>query len=131
MNAFISYTVKYKIQVPYKMVHAGRGLALDKVFGRWQDSFDRKAEVDRRCPETFVIIDYHTIKEKKCFSRIFVAFKTCVDGFLAGCRPYLSIDSAFLTGMFKGQLAIVCGVDGHNLLFLVAFAVMECESGDN
>ena len=80
---------KYKIQVPYKRVHAGRGLALDKVFGKWQDSFDMlfrwKAEVEKRCPNSVVIIDYHTIKEKKCFSRIFVAFKACVDGFLGGC----------------------------------------------
>lgn len=118
---------KYKCQIPYKRVYAGRELALDKVYGRSQDSFDMlfrwKVEVERRCPESVVIIEYHTINEKRCFSRIFVAFKACVDGFLGGCRPYLSIDSTFLTGMFKGQLATACAVDGHNWLFLVAFTM--------
>jgi hypothetical protein len=41
------------------------------------------------------------------------AMKPCIDGFLSGCRPYLAIDSAFLTGKFKGQLASATAVDGH------------------
>ena len=27
-----------------------------------------------------------------CFKRIFVALKPCIDGFLAGCRPYIGVD---------------------------------------
>jgi hypothetical protein len=100
-------------------VHADRKLVVDKVFGKWQDNFDVlfrwwKAEVERRCPGSVVVIEYHQINEKRCFRRLFVAFKSCVDRFLRGCRPYLSIDSTFLTGMFKGQLAAACVIDGHN-----------------
>jgi hypothetical protein len=43
----------------------------------------------------------------------------------------LAIDSIFLTGMFKGQLATACVVDAHNWLFPVVYAVMECENSDN
>jgi hypothetical protein len=42
------------------------------------------------------------VKEKKRFNRLFFALKACVDGFLGGCRPYLAVDSTFLTGRFRG-----------------------------
>uniref|UniRef100_A0A0A8YWE7 Uncharacterized protein n=1 Tax=Arundo donax TaxID=35708 RepID=A0A0A8YWE7_ARUDO len=45
---------------------------------------------------------------------VFVALKPCVDIFLNGCCPFLSIDSTILTGKFGGQLAISCAIDGHN-----------------
>ena len=45
----------------------------------------------------------------------FMALKPCIDGFKAGCRPYLSIDSSFLTGKLNGlqcfgwtQLDVTC-----------------------
>jgi hypothetical protein len=126
---------KHNIHVHYKRVHAGRILALEKVFGKWHESFDTldrwKAEVQKRCPSSVVIIEYHTMEEKNYFSRIFVALKASEDGFFGGCRPYLAIDSTFLTGMFKGQLVIACAVDAHNWLFLVVYAIMECENSDN
>jgi hypothetical protein len=57
--------------------------------------------------------------------------KPCVQGFLNGCRPYLAIDMTFLTGRFKGQLATVVAVDGHNWMYPVAFGVMDSETNDN
>jgi hypothetical protein len=46
-------------------------------------------------------------------------------------QTILAIDSTFLTSMFKGQLVIACAVDAHNWLFLVVYAIMECENSDN
>lgn len=37
-----------------------------------------------------------------CFKRIFVALKPCIDGFLAGCIPYLGVDATRLTGKYTG-----------------------------
>jgi hypothetical protein len=71
------------------VVQARRVLALEKFFGKWQKSFDMlyrwKDEVQKRCPGTMIIIEYHIVEEKNYFSRIFIAFKACVDGFLGGC----------------------------------------------
>jgi hypothetical protein len=50
---------------------------------------------------TTVAIDREVVKGKQCFRRIFVALKPCVDGFLNGCRPFLSIDSTVLTSTLK------------------------------
>ena len=41
------------------------------------------------------------------------------------------MDSTFLNGRFKRQLCVACVVDGHNLMCLVAFGVIETESNKN
>jgi hypothetical protein len=63
------------------------------------------------------------VDDKIRFRRFFFALKPCIDGFLAGCRPYLAIDNTFLTDKYKGQFASACVVDGHKWLYLVCFRV--------
>jgi hypothetical protein len=45
---------KYKIDIPYQTVYNGRKRATDKLFGKWNDSFDLlyrfKAEIELRSP---------------------------------------------------------------------------------
>ena len=57
--------------------------------------------------------------------------KACVDGFLRGCRPYLVVDSTFLNGKFRGQLCVVCAVDGHNWIYLVVVGVIDLKTNEN
>ncbi|WVZ90494.1 LOW QUALITY PROTEIN: hypothetical protein U9M48_036792 [Paspalum notatum var. saurae] len=90
-----------------------------------------KAQIESCSPSSSVIIDHHTINGKIRFRRLFFALKPCIEGFLSGCRPYLAIDSTFLTGRFKGQLASASAVDGHNWLYPVAFGVFDSETNDN
>ena len=108
----------HKIVVPYKRVYKCKNLAMDKIYGHWDKSFDNlyrlKAQLEESSPGSFLVIDNHTINNKIGFNRLFFALKPCVDGFFRGCRPYLVVDSIFLTGRFRGQLCIVCAVDGHN-----------------
>ena len=96
----------HKVSVPYKRVYMGKVLALKQLYGDWESSFDNlyrfKEKVESTCPGSIVVIDHHTINEKIRFRRFFLAFKPCIEGFLSGCRPYLAIDSTFLTGKFKG-----------------------------
>ncbi len=90
-----------------------------------------KAEIEKRSPGSIVEIEYDVINEKHRFSRMFVALKPCIDGFLNGCRPYLGIDSTVLTGKWRGQLASAIGIDGHNWMFPVAYAVFGSETKEN
>ena len=71
------------------------------------------------------------VDDKIIFRRFFFALKPCIDGFLACCRPYLAIDSTFLTGKYKGQLASACVVDGHKWLYHVCFGVFDSETTEN
>jgi hypothetical protein len=52
---------------------------------------------------------------------MFVALKPCIEGFHGGCRPYLAVDSTFLTDRFKGQLASATAIDGHNWMYPICF----------
>ena len=109
---------KYLIKLSYWIVYNGRGLALDEILGKWEDSFDYafafKAEIERKAPGSIVEIDCEKVGSKMRFSKMFVALRPCIDGFKNGCRPYLGIDSTALTGRWKGQLAAAIGIDGHN-----------------
>ena len=49
-------------------------------------------------PASLVDIEYEPVGKKMRFTRMFVALKDCVDGFLYGCRPFLGVDSTHLTG---------------------------------
>jgi len=59
------------------------------------------------------------IGKKNRFKRVFVALKPCIDGFLAGCRPFVGVDASFMNGKYTGQLASATGVDGHNWLTIL------------
>jgi hypothetical protein len=106
---------------------------MDQLFEKWFDSFNNlyrfKAQIETSCPGSLVAIDHHTIDEKIRFNRIFFAMKPC--GFLRGCRPYLAVDSTFLTGKFRGQLCTACAVDGHNWMHPVAVGVIDSETTEN
>ena len=126
---------KFKVVVPYKRVYNGKELAHSQLFGDWRSSFDNlyrfKLQIEESCPGSFVVIDHHTINNKIRFNRLFFAMKPCIDGFLQGCRPYLSVDSTFLTGKFRGQLCVACAVDGHNWMYPVAVGVIDSEINEN
>lgn len=126
---------KYQVDVSYFKVWAGKEACLEQIQGSWVESFDRlfnfKAEVEKRCPGSLVEIDYKENKGKHQFSKLFVALKPCIDGFLQGCRPYLGIDSTFLIGKYRGQLAAATAIDGHNWMFPVAYGIFESEAAEN
>ena len=128
---------KYKVDIPYQTVYNGTKRAADKLFGKWDDSFDWlyrfKAEIELRSPGSVVEID--TINDpndgKIRFSRFFCAFKASIDGFVNGCRPYLSVDSTALNGMWNGHMPAALGLDGHNWMFPVAFGLFDSETKEN
>ena len=57
---------KYGVEVPYDRCYNGKEMALDKIYGKYSDSFQLlysfKAEVERASPGSLVEIDRHTVE---------------------------------------------------------------------
>ena len=90
-----------------------------------------KAALEETCPGSIVEIDCKKINEKMHFSRMFVCIKHVLMFFLSGCRPYLGVDSTHLTRKYNGQLAATTAVDGHNLMYPVAYVIFGKETNAN
>ena len=126
---------QYHLKLSYYVIWDGGNMAVEQLKGKWDDSFEHafsfKAEVEKTNPESLVDIEYEQVGKKMRFTRMFVALKACVDGFLNGCRPFLGVDSTHLTGKWKGQLASATSIDGHNWMFSVCYGVFGSETTEN
>jgi len=125
----------FGIKLKYSKAWSGLKLALDQIHGKYEESFQLlfnwTAHLEQASPGSYVQIEVEKVGNKKRFKRIFVALKPCIDGFLAGCRPFVGVDASFLHGKYTGQLASATGVDGHNWLYHIAYAVFDSETEDN
>ena len=125
----------YGIKLKYSKAWSGLKVALDQIHGKYEESFhllfNWAAQLEISSPGSRVEIELEKVGKKNRFKRIFVALKPCIDGFLAGCRPFVGVDASFLNGKYTGQLASAIGVDGHNWLYHIAFGVFHSETEDN
>jgi hypothetical protein len=125
----------FGIKLKYSKAWSGLKVALDQIHGKYEESFQLlfnwAAQLQQSSPGSFVEIEVDKIGKKNRFKRVFVALKPCIDGFLAGCRPFIGVDASFLHGKYTGQLASATGVDGHNWLYHIAYAVFDSETEDN
>ena len=125
----------HKCIIHYDTICRGRQIALRELYGKWEESFQLlfnwRAEVLKRCPGSVIEIGIKEVDGNFYFHRFFCALKPCIEGFLEGCRPYLSIDSTTLNGRWNGHLAAACGIDGHNWMYPVAFGFIDGETTDN
>jgi hypothetical protein len=126
---------EHKCVIHYDTVWKGRKIALQELYGNWEESFQMlfnwRAEVVRRSPGSVVEIGLQMVDDKLYFHRFFCALKPCIDGFLEGCRPYLAIDSTALNGRWNGHLAAACAIDGHNWMYPIAVGFIDGETTDN
>jgi len=93
--------------------------------------FSWRAEVLKRSPGSVIEIDLKKVDGKVYFHRFFCALSPCIEGFLEGCRPYLSVDSTALNGRWNGHLAAAVAIDGHNWMYPLAFGFIDGETIDN
>jgi hypothetical protein len=127
----------YEVEVGYNTVWKGKQLALDSIFGSWEESFQSlfrfRAALLESSPDTIFEIAMKNDPDSDgiMFDKLFLAMKPCIDGFLQGCRPYLGIDATHLNGRYKGQLATATAIDGNNWMYPVAWALFESETTDN
>ncbi|XP_066333551.1 uncharacterized protein [Miscanthus floridulus] len=125
----------HKVTIAYDIVWRGKDRALAEVYGKWEESFELlfrwKAEVMKRSPGSVMEIEVLEVDGQVYFHHFLYALKPCIDGFLEGCMPHLSIDATTLNGRWNGHLAAAIAVDGHNWMYPVAYGFIVSETTDN
>ncbi|WVZ96919.1 hypothetical protein U9M48_042499, partial [Paspalum notatum var. saurae] len=126
---------EHNCKIHYDTVWKGRQKALVELHGSWEESFQMlfnwRAEVMARSPGSVIEIDVKEEDGQVHFHKFFCALGPCIEGFLEGCRTYLSIDSTALNGRLNGHLAAATAIDGHNWMYPVAFGFIDGETEDN
>ena len=57
-------------------------------------------------------IDY-LLEDDRAFQRMFVSFKSYIQGFKMGCKPFLGLDG-YLQSKYLGTLLVATILDGNN-----------------
>ncbi|XP_020106676.1 uncharacterized protein LOC109722909 [Ananas comosus] len=126
---------KYHVDLTYSKIFRGKEMALSKIHGHWEYSYQRiydfKEEIGRRNSGSHVEIKLQVINEEHHFQRVFLAFGPCIQGFLNGCRPYIALDGCHLKGKHRGVLISATSIDGNKSIFPVAFGVVESENSNS
>jgi hypothetical protein len=126
---------EHKCQIHCDTVWKGRQIAMEELFGSWQQSFQMlfnwRAEVLHRSRGSIIEIDIKQVDGQLYFHRYFCALSPCIEGFLEDCRPYISIDSTTFNGRWNGHMATATAIDGHNWMYPLAFGYIDGETIDN
>jgi len=125
----------FGIKLKYSKAWSGLQQALNNIHGKCEESFQLlfnwAAQIELSSPGSRVQIELEKVGKKNRFKRVFVALKPCIDGFLAGCRPFIGVDASCLNDKYTGQLASATGVDGHNWLYHIAYGIFYSKIEDN
>ncbi|CAN1128669.1 hypothetical protein LINPERHAP2_LOCUS4776 [Linum perenne] len=70
-------------------------------------------------------------KEDGVFKRMYCCLGTCKEGFLAGCRKFISIHGHLLKTIYHGQLLLVISLNANNGIFPIAYVIARVENEDN
>ncbi|RYR31554.1 hypothetical protein Ahy_B01g056363 [Arachis hypogaea] len=65
------------------------------------------------------------------FEKMYVCLEGCKKGFLAGCRPLIGLDGAFLKTRHGGQILSAIGQDANNHIYVIAYAIVPVENTEN
>ncbi|XP_057969478.1 uncharacterized protein LOC131158630 [Malania oleifera] len=125
---------KYQYHVSYRKVWLEKQMAVSRVFGDWDISYQLLPKwMHAMCetnPGTKVkwawteILDANNVAILTC---VFWSFATSIEGF-RHCPPVLCVDGTHLYRKYKGKLLIAMAPDANQQIFPVAFAIVEEES---
>ena len=65
------------------------------------------------------------------FTRLYVAYVACIEGFCIGYRSLIFLDRTFLKDHYKGTFLAATAYDGDKELFSLVFCVRDIENVKN
>ncbi|CAN7131937.1 unnamed protein product [Brassica rapa subsp. narinosa] len=70
------------------------------------------------------------VGEDKRFQRLFLSFRSCINGFLTGCRPLLFLDAIPFKSRYHEILLTASALDGDDGVLPVALALVDVETDE-
>ncbi|XP_074283613.1 uncharacterized protein LOC141608152 [Silene latifolia] len=80
---------------------------------------------------TVIVVVDNVENPPPIFQRMYVCFKACRVGFLAGCRPVIRVDGCHLKGSYPGMILVAVSMDANNNIYHVVWAVVEVENSQS
>ena len=105
--------------------------AYDATRGQYEVLYDYQLELLRSSPGSTVVINRLPDVEPPTFWRMYICFDACKKGFMAGCRKVVGLDGCFFKGATNGELLQAVGRDANNLMYPIAWAVVDRENNNN
>ncbi|KAL4337660.1 hypothetical protein AHAS_Ahas12G0132400 [Arachis hypogaea] len=62
--------------------------------------------------------------DEPIFEKMYICLDACKKGFLAGCRPFIDLDGAFLKTQHGGQISSAIGQDAKKHIYVIAYAIV-------
>ncbi|KAL7231374.1 hypothetical protein ACSBR2_009599 [Camellia fascicularis] len=127
-------TEKYGVKASRMQLYRGKRKALEAIECNHAASYSKLLkyanDIMKTNPGSLVKIERDRVGPKLdvvMFKRIFISLAAMQKGFKDGCRPFIGVDGCHLKGPYGGVLLAVVALDRDNGLFLLAYAVVECE----
>ncbi|XP_074274099.1 uncharacterized protein LOC141597532 [Silene latifolia] len=122
---------EHGLKVSVHMAFRAKKCALNLIVGEYKEQYGM---LNSYAAEIYRSDHNNTIKfqlNANVFHRMYICFATLKEGFLAGCRPFISIDGCWFKGPYGGQLLVAVGRDENNQMFPIAWAVVDVENTES
>ncbi|KAG6507063.1 uncharacterized protein LOC121980764 [Zingiber officinale] len=124
---------QHGVAVSYMQAWRGKERSLAAVHGTLEDGYRLLPgyceQIRKTNPGSIAVVS--AVGSENCFHRLFISYRASIYGFLYSCRPLLEIDRVQLRGKYLGTLFCASAVDAEDMLFPLAFAIVDAENDDN
>ncbi|XP_020249779.1 uncharacterized protein LOC109827226, partial [Asparagus officinalis] len=114
----------YGLRVDYSKIWWGKERAQEQLYG---DAHEYVEEVKKTNSGSYI----HVEQNEGRFSKLFICYAACINGFLNGCRLLIFLDGTFLKDRFKGILLSAVAYDGNQGIFPLAYCICDQENTIN
>ncbi|XP_028763236.1 uncharacterized protein LOC114721564 [Neltuma alba] len=122
---------EYGVRLTYTQAYRAKEKAMEHIHRKPEESYLFIPWICQRLKETNDKIVDEWVVIGNTFERVFIAYGSCIEGFLSGVRAILYVDGTHLSGLYKGTLVSASGYDVDNDLLPFAIAVVKSENLDD
>lgn len=120
-----------RLEVLKSKIYRGKKIALKSIEENHQSTYvepHKYANVVRKYNQgsfAFVKCSIDLNPQRPIFEQFYLSFIAQIEGFIAGCKRYIGLNSCHLRGPFGEVLLTIIGLDANNMMFPLAVTVVD------